>query len=264
MRRSTGPAGVPGRSGANRRAVAIGAAVIVVAGWVGVAVFRTPAHTAAPTAGDAASATGNADAPVPSPARTGRRATIGVVQFVNGDTLTLLDGNGQSIAVHTGDSTRFTKTVPVGVGRLATGDTIVAFGVYSEASASFVAGRITIVSETGAAQGFGRTFTGGEGDSASGTVTAIAGTELTLNGSDGRMLTVDVAPSATVMAPAVGSIGDMAPGKPIAVRGAVADNGDIDAYQIQEGATGSPVGVGPEPLHGTGSLGLTPGLTVQP
>jgi hypothetical protein len=241
--------------------VAIGAAAAVVAAWVGVAVFAGPAHTKTNTAGALNSSTPDTAAPQ-APNGYGaynRRGTSGVVQSVDGATVTVLDGDGQSVAVHTTTATTFVKTVPVSVGEVTPGDTIMASGVYSDANATLTAGRIAILDAGGGqgqGQGGSRGFPVDGGNYATGTVGAITGDHLTLNLFDGTALTVLVTPQVMVTAPAAGALSDLTKGKSITVRGQVGDSGDVNAYQIQEGTIGDLFGH--QPLANAGSFGLTP------
>ena len=206
-----------------------------------------------------------AQSPAPSsafpqtPNRSGgiyRGATGGVVQSVDGLTLSLLDRNGQSVAVHTTASTAFVKIVPVSVAQLKAGDTISASGVYSGANGPLVAGRIAILAPGAATPGPGRTFAGSQGASAMGRVGGIDGDGLTLKQFDGTELSVVISPSATVTAPVPATLRDMARGDSVTVRGSVGADGDVVAYQVQEapsaGYFGS-AGFGRDPTRGVGS-----------
>jgi hypothetical protein len=259
--RAETPAAVGQRSPTGR-VVAIGVAAAVVAAWVGVAVLAAPAHTKANTTG-ALDGTSTDTAAPQAPNGYGasnRRGTTGVVQSVDGATVTLLDGNGESVAIHTTAATTFVKTVPVSVEKVVRGTTIVASGVYSEANATLTAGRIAIL-DAGGGQGGSRGFPVDGGNYATGSVGAITKDHLILNLFDGAALTVLITPQVVVTAPAAGSINDLTRGKPITVRGQVGDNGEVDAYQIQEITIGDLVGR--QPSANTGSLGLTPGRVVQ-
>jgi hypothetical protein len=228
-----------------------------VAAWVGVAAFLSPVAGRAKTT--AAQSPGPSSAFPQTPNRSGGiygGPTGGIVQSVDGLTLSLLDRNGQSVAVHTTASTAFVKIVPVSVGQLKAGDTISASGVYSGANGPLVAGRIAILAPGAATPGPGRTFAGGQGDSAMGRVSGIDGDGLTLKQFDGTELSVVISPSATVTAPVPATLRDMARGDSVTVRGSVGADGDVVASQVQEAPSAGyfgPAGFGRDPTRRVGS-----------
>jgi len=260
----------PGR----RRAAAVGATVAVLATWVVVAVFVAPGGSktnslaqisGAPTAGNTGYGYGFGGGNGGAPGGFSRRGTSGVIQAVAGPTITLLDRSGASVTVQTTTQTAYTKTVNVGVHQMRAGDTIVASGLYSAANATLTAGRVTILGTSGTIPGGGRAFSATQGNTAVGTVTSIAGDQLTVDLSDGSLLTVIMSPSVTVSAPMAGSLRDLVQGESITVRGPSDANGDVEASQIQEGTNAGffGPGFGRSPINSGGSFHLTPAGVMQ-
>jgi hypothetical protein len=245
-----------------RRIVAIGAAVALLATWVAVAVFLAPGGSKAtglaqgngsPTPGSNSYGYGFGSGA--GPGAFSRRGTSGVIQSVVGPTITLLDRSGATVTVRTSTDTAYTKTVKASVQQIHAGDTIVASGLYTAANATVTAGRVSILRATGTIPGGGRTFSAAGGNTVVGTVTSIGGDHLTVDLSDGTLLTVILSPSVTMTAPVAGSLRELARGESITVRGQGDGDGALIASQVDEGTSTGFFGAGPG--------GFTPSGVVQ-
>jgi hypothetical protein len=177
----------------------------------------------------------------------------GTIQSINGSTLNVAGRNGQVVKVITSASTKVTKVTSGSLSDIGKGDLVVVVGANSGTNA-VAADRISIMSPTGTgAPGAAgrRPFTAG--GVTVGTVTSTGNGTLTVTEADGTAVTVTTSATTTVSKTVASSVGDLATGQSVVVRGTANADGSVNATQIQVGGAGlSPFGFGQAPRAGFG------------
>src|SRR5947209_7457529 len=248
----------------------IGVVVLAVGGFVGVSAL---------SGGGSSSSTSTAgQAPGNGQGNQGRRGTIGMLQSIDGSTLTVATFNrgndpqgggntgnaaGGTTTVITNGSTKFYKTVSGSLSDIKTGDRVTAMG--TPGTNAVTAARIidtgTMADAFGGPGGGGggaRRFRGndtqnGNGSTppsnpnvtrpdpnsfANGTVKSISGSTLTVTQQDGTTKTVDTNGSTAVSVLKAVSINDLATGQVVVVRGTTNSDGTVSATSVSDGVGG--------------------------
>jgi len=204
----------------------------------------------------------------------GRRGTIGMLQSIDGSTLTLATFNrgndnqagannsngGGTTTVITNGSTKFYKTVSGALSDIKTGDRVTAMGT-PDGTNAVTAARIIdtgtmvdVFGGPGGGPGGGarrfrsNTQNGGSTPSsnpnvtrpdpnsfANGTVKSISGSTLTVTQQDGTTKTVNTNGSTAVSVLKAVSINDLSTGQVVVVRGTTNSDGTVTATNVSEG-----------------------------
>ncbi|GEM_PF-6291871 len=170
--------------------------------------------------------------------------TLGTVQKVEGNTITLAGRDGATTAVKVSDKTTIQKTVQGSLSDVVAGISITVLGS-QQSDGSISAATVSLVA---AAQALGQMAPGGLGadrGGAAGTVQKIDGKAITLTLRDGSAQKVVVSDSTSYQKMGQGSISDLAAGATIVVIGEKDGQGAIEATTITlaavtQGATRSP------------------------